>query len=211
MKQRTMSSSIDSSTASTTENESLITGTIKSAMDTTGNFATNKNVINRIRESVVMVRQRKWSATCRGIPEFLSPTEFTKPQPNMIWKRLSLNTQYFLTNYVATSLIIFSFTILTSPWLFFGMLCIGYLWFMAAKQDTIAIGKFKLEGNRKFGALCIFTVVAMLLLGFHQTIFVTTAISSATVFLHAIFHKVPDAMNEVEDDLILLGSNIDNV
>merc|ERR1719461_2386737 len=68
----------------------------------------------------------------------------------------------------------------------------AYLWFMAARQDTIKIGKFKLEGNRKFGALCIFTVMAMLLLGFHETIFVTTAISSAVVFLHAIFHKVPD-------------------
>merc|ERR1719445_55307 len=210
MKQRSMSSSIDSSTAST-ENESLITGTIKSAMDTTGNFATNKNVINRIRESVVMIRERKWSATCRGILEFLSPTEFSKPDAKVVWKRLSMNTQYFLTNYVATGLIIFSFTILTSPWLFFGMLMIGYLWFMAARQESIKIGKFRLQGNRKFGALCIFTVIAMLLLGFHQTIFVTTAISSATVFLHAIFHKVPDAMNEVEDDLILLGSNIDNV
>ena len=109
------------------------------------------------------------------------------------------------------SLMIFSFTILTSPWLFFGMMAIGYLWFMAAKQDTLSIGKFKLEGNRKFGALCIFTVVAMLLLGFHETIFVTTAVSSSIVFLHAIFHKVPDAMNEVEDDLILLGSNIEHV
>ena len=92
------------------------------------------------------------------------------------------------------------------------MCAIGYLWYMASRQQTLSIGRFRLEGNKKFGALCILTVVVMLLLGFHQTIFVTMAISSALIFTHAVFHKVPDSMNElVEDDLILLGGNLDNV
>ena len=92
------------------------------------------------------------------------------------------------------------------------MLGIGYLWYIASKQPTIKIGKFTLEGNRKFGALCILTVILLLLLGFHQTIFLTAAISGVIVFAHAVFHKVPDSMNElIEDDLILLGGNLDNV
>eukprot|EP00483_Globobulimina_turgida_P002048 UN02050 len=89
------------------------------------------------------------------------------------------------------------------------MIVIGYLWFIASKQQKISIGKFSCEGNRKFGALCIITVIVMVLLGFHETMFVTAAISSALVFTHAVFHKVPDALHElVEDDLILLGSNL---
>eukprot|EP01083_Nonionella_stella_P017514 48997_1 len=196
----------------TTDLNSAISGTINSAIDHTGSLATNKKVLTRLKNSVKFVQERKWLATCRGIPEFLSPTEFTRPKPNKLWQRLSANTQYFFTNYVAFSFAIFSFTILTDPWLFFGMLCIGYLWFMAAKQQKISVGKFTLEGNRKFGALCIITVIVMILLGFHQTILITASISSALVFAHAVFHKVPDSMNElVEDDLILLGSNLDNV
>ena len=89
---------------------------------------------------------------------------------------------------------------------------IGYLWFMASRQQSIKIASFELEGNKKFGALCILTVIVMLLLGFHETIFITVAISSALVFTHAVFHKVPDSMNElVEEDIILLGGNLDNV
>ena len=34
----------------------------------------------------------------RGIPEFISPTEFSRPKPGEIWKRLGSNTQYFFTN-----------------------------------------------------------------------------------------------------------------
>lgn len=89
---------------------------------------------------------------------------------------------------------------------------IGYLWYIASKQQTLKIGKFQLEGNKKFGALCIITVILLLLLGFHETIFITVAISGIIVFAHAVFHKVPDSMNElIEDDLILLGGNLDNV
>ena len=89
---------------------------------------------------------------------------------------------------------------------------IGYLWYIASKQQTLKIGRFKLEGNKKFGALCILTVILLLLLGFHQTIFITVAISGIIVFTHSVFHKVPDSMNElIDDDVILLGANLDNV
>mmetsp|Transcript_43112 Transcript_43112/g.69107 ORF Transcript_43112/g.69107 Transcript_43112/m.69107 type:complete len:230 (-) Transcript_43112:239-928(-) len=198
--------------AGVNESNNLISGTINNAMETTGSMATNKKLLSNLQNSLKFIQERKWMATCRGIPEFLSPTEFSRPTAGVLWKRLSANTTYFFTNYIAFSILIFSFTILTDPWLFFGMLIIGYLWFWATKQPQIAIGKFHLEGNKKFGALCILTVAVMLLLGFHETVLITLAISSALIFIHAVFHKVPDAMSEVEDDdLIFLGSNVDNV
>eukprot|EP01084_Bolivina_argentea_P100402 180295_1 len=175
-------------------------------IDSAGSVVTNKSMLNRLKGGYKFIQQRKWMATCRGIPEFVSPTEFCRPKSGEIWKRLRANTEYFFTNYMACSLLIFSFTILTDPWLFFGMLGIGYLWFIAAKQEKLSIGKFSLSGNKKFGVLCIITVVVMILLGFHETIFVTIAISSALVFAHAVMHKMPDSANDVlEDDLILLG------
>jgi len=190
----------------------LISGTINNAMETTGSLATNKNFLKRIKQSLTFVQERKWMATFRGIPEFLSPTEFARPTSKNLFKRLSLNTTYFFTNYVAFSVLIFSFTILTSPWLFFGMLVIAYLWFWASKQSQISIGSFKLEGNKKFGALSIVTVVFMLLLGFHETLLVTLGVSSALVFVHALFHKVPDSMNELlDEDVVLLGGNLPDV
>merc|ERR1719242_2986555 len=104
----------------------IIKGTIDSAVEQTGAIATNRNVVARVKDTSKFVQERKWMATFRGIPELVSPTEFCRPPPNEIMRRLQLNTQYFFTNYVALSVLLFSFTILTDPWLFFGMMAIGY-------------------------------------------------------------------------------------
>ena len=88
------------------------------------------------------------------------------------------------------------------------MLGIVYLWFYAAKQGKIG----SLEGKKKFGALCLLTGIILVLLGFHETILYTLAISSGCVFAHAVFHKVPDAMIDLGDeDIVLLGSGLDSV
>merc|ERR550525_153580 len=187
----------------------ILKGTIDSAVEQTGSIATNKNVVARVKDTFKFIHERKWMATFRGIPEFVSPSEFCRPPPNQIMRRLQLNTQYFFTNYVAFSCLLFSFTILTNPWLFLGMLVIGYLWMYAAKQPTL----FNLEGKKKFGAMCLITLILLILLGFHQTILYTVALSSGLSFVHAIMHKIPDAMNDVlgdDEDIILLGA-VDNV
>lgn len=80
----------------------------------------------------------------------------------------------------------------------------------AAKQPTL----FNLEGKKKFGAMCLITLILLILLGFHETILYTVALSSGLSFVHAICHKIPDAMNDVlgdDEDIILLGSGLDNV
>ena len=125
-------------------------------------------------------------------------------------RRLQLNTQYFFTNYAAFTCLLFSFTILTDPWLFFGMLLIGYMWMYAAKQPKI----LNLEGKKKMGAMCLITIILLIMLGFHETILYTLAMGSGLTFVHAITHKIPDAMNDVmgdDEDIILLGSGLDNV
>merc|ERR1719273_2045517 len=187
---------------------SIIKGTIDSAVEQTGSIATNKNVVARVQNTFKFVSERKWMATFRGIPEFISPTEFCRPPPNQIMRRLQLNTQYFFTNYAAFACLLFSFTILTDPWLFFGMLLIGYGWMYAAKQPRL----FNLEGKKKFGAMCLITTILLILLGFHETILYTLALGSGLTFVHAIMHKIPDAMEDYEndEDIILLG-NVDNV
>merc|ERR550525_2003110 len=85
----------------------IIKGTIDSAVEQTGSLATNKNVVARVKNTFKFVQERKWMATFRGIPKFVSPTEFCRPPPNQIMLRLQLNTQYFFTNYAAFACLLF--------------------------------------------------------------------------------------------------------
>ena len=76
----------------------MISGTITQGLEVTGSLATNRSVINRLTNSMKFIQERKWMQTCRGIPEFISPIEFSRPSASEIWKRLSANTTYFFTN-----------------------------------------------------------------------------------------------------------------
>lgn len=193
------------------ETRNLVSGTIDKAIDTTGQLAANQKLHLKIQKVFQFIRNRQWASTFRPLTEFFSPMEFSRPKPNKIWKRLECNLQHFFTNYVLMIIIIFSFSILTKPWLFFGILIIAYIWTMVASRDSITVGPIKLDGNRKFGALCLFTVCAMLLLGFHEIIFISLGIGSILCSAHAIFHNIPDCMLDDENDFAVLGSNLLNV
>lgn len=72
----------------------IINGTIDAATS----IVTNRTYRQKLRHYLKVIQSRKWLATFRGIPEFLSPTEFSRPSTTKIWKRLSCNIQYFFTN-----------------------------------------------------------------------------------------------------------------
>jgi len=180
------------------------------------NETKNNNVNGEVRQATInqkisqFITNRKWLNSFRSLPEFLSPVQFSLPKLNEIWNRLEYNVPHFLTNYILIILIIMSFTILTKPWLFCGILIIGYIWTLASSRDSITIGSFKVENNRKFGVLCLLTVGAMLFLGFHETIMVSFAIGSILSSIHAIFHKIPDNIVDEENDFDILGNNVLN-
>ena len=60
----------------------MISGTINTAMETTGSLATNKNFISRLKNTLKFIQERKWLATCRYKPHHILPT--TKSNDNQM-------------------------------------------------------------------------------------------------------------------------------
>jgi len=151
------------------------------------------------------ITDRNWMGTFRPISEFCAPSKFQKPETKgTVITRLHTNLGYFFTNYVVLFFILMGFTIITSPLLFFSSLAIGYGWYWANSQEQLKLGPVTLEGNTKFVSLSLLTFCITVLIAGSSIIWVL-ALTAGGSACHAVCHKGPAAIANVEETLELEG------
>jgi hypothetical protein len=143
----------------------------------------------------------KLMKSLRPMQTFLMPQHFSRPRnATEVTARLELNINYFFTNYIAMSLVILFFAIITRPLLIFMMLLLIVMWYFLLQKESIIIGTFILKGKQKLMA-GVGTSIAALILTAGTVLFMVVGICASIVVVHALLHNTIDVDDDDDDGM----------
>lgn len=175
-------------------------GTPPSETTTNANMATllqgaawSLGSLQKLNVTELYSNQRK---SMRAWTEFFNTNQFKTPANVKAGaRRLVFNVEHYQTNYYIVVIILSIYCIITTPTLLFVLLAISagcYLVSIKNRENPIKIMGRQIPLTQQYIAVFCLCAPLLLMVGAGSAIFWILGASVFVIFLHALFHQIPD-------------------